>query len=302
MLIHSYPTDMALEDVYMDMANTSSLLAADPRTRHLANALKEAMDDTDAAMQEERKLALAVVNSGAVLRYAGYQLDDVNLDVKQTVLRLIKEDRDNPLYQYFYRKHTPSRLKGLTLDDKINAMENWGDAIKDAEQPELRALNGPLQDGLKNAENATANHQATTSALNFFLKLGTKPKTIQRANHARLTLAETLRRLRADHPELELKKGFERRFFKTRRPRKVRRKQLISQLRQRATQFIERADKLEAEEQAEIEANLQGEETKRAEIIAKKRRQAKELNAEIAQLEGREPEAPSDEPSEDQAS
>ena len=183
---------MTLIELLQERAYTNAQLKAHPLTADLAAEYDALHVAWLRIMEQEIKLAEAVVTAEAMVRFADGRLDQLLTTIVSSVLSAVGNDRSAPLYVRLLGTQRPSDAKRPVLGEQLELMRSWIPTLNESELPALQRHASELTTAVAQADRALADQQAAEQALTTFSEKGERQafvdgfKTLRQATHARL--------------------------------------------------------------------------------------------------------------------
>ncbi|MEI7894958.1 MAG: hypothetical protein WCI05_17815 [Myxococcales bacterium] len=141
-------------------------------------------------------------------------LDDFVDELDKVLLRLVKNNRDDLLYAYYFGAKRPFVLKRPVLGGQLETMRTWIPSLLSASDPDLVLLGKRLEVLVAAADEALAKQAAAKEAVKTFRALGGRKSFIDRFNAVRKSTDGKLAEMPHARPEARLPMDFASRFFK----------------------------------------------------------------------------------------
>lgn len=194
---------------------TIALLEANPLTASLAQPFVDLykIDWTKLVLTEFDYLA-ETHRADALVQAADDAIDDFADAFDKTLLRKVKNNREDPLYAYYFGAKRPHALKRPILAGQLSTMRTWITPLKTSSDPDLVAAGTELEAIIANADLAITKQANADEKVKTFRTLGDRKTFIDKFNALREITDGKLGELRHLHPELRLPTDFASRFFK----------------------------------------------------------------------------------------
>lgn len=183
---------MTLIELLQERAYTDAQLKAHPLTTQLASDYDALHAAWLKVMEQEIKLAEAVVTADAMIRFTDARLDQLLTAIVNSVLVVVGNDRSAPLYVRLLGNQRPSDAKRPVLGEQLELMRSWVGTLGECESPNLQRHASELAVAITNADRALADQQAADRALSAFSESGERKSFIdgfsalRQATHAKL--------------------------------------------------------------------------------------------------------------------
>ena len=183
---------MTLIELLQERAYTNAQLKAHPLTADLAAGFDALHVAWLKVMEQEIKLAEAVVTAEAMVRFADGRLDQLLTGIVSSVLAAVGNDRTAPLYVRLLGTQRPSDAKRPVLGDQLELMRSWIATLTETDQPALQRHAIDLTVAVAQADRALADQQAAEQALTTFTESGERHdfiesfKALRQATHEKL--------------------------------------------------------------------------------------------------------------------
>lgn len=205
------PTLSLLEQIILTLA----FLEADPRTAAYAPPFEALYQD------DWMKVALAefahfveAFRADALVTAADDGLDDFVDDLDKVLLRIVKGNREDPLYAYYFGSKRPHLLKRPVLSDQYETMKAWIVPLKSSPDAELAALGVRLEGLIAKADAALVKQATASEKIKTFRTIGQRKALIDKTNALRKLTGGELGEIPHAQPDARLPKDFWARFFK----------------------------------------------------------------------------------------
>ncbi len=204
------PTMTLLEQLIYTLA----LLEANPLTASLAPPFEELQKSWETLSLDEAAQLVEVYRADALVVAADDALDDFVDELDKVLLRLVKNNRDDLLYAYYFGAKRPFVLKRPVLGGQLETMRTWIPSLLSASDPDLVLLGKRLEVLVAAADEALAKQAAAKEAVKTFRALGGRKSFIDRFNAVRKSTDGKLAEMPHARPEARLPMDFASRFFK----------------------------------------------------------------------------------------
>jgi len=161
---------------------------------------------------EELSLRESIAEAQARVDAADDELDDFVGRLDKTMRIVTHDDRNHPLYRFFFGKKTPSAFRRPVLGAQLEAMRPWTAALAGSDEPSLQTLGAELAPKIAAADAALKNRDAAIEARDHFRDLGPRKKLVDALNATRKGTFGALSRLPHEKPGLP--PSFADRFFR----------------------------------------------------------------------------------------
>jgi hypothetical protein len=193
---------------------TLALLEANPLTASLAPPFEELQKSWETLSLDEAAQLVEVYRADALVVAADDALDDFVDELDKVLLRLVKNNRDDLLYAYYFGAKRPFVLKRPVLGGQLETMRTWIPSLLSASDPDLVLLGKRLEVLVAAADEALAKQAAAKEAVKTFRALGGRKSFIDRFNAVRKSTDGKLAEMPHARPEARLPMDFASRFFK----------------------------------------------------------------------------------------
>ena len=205
------PTLGILEEIIFTLA----LLEANPLTADLAPPFLELYSvDWRAVALAEFEHLVAAFRADALVAAADDNLDDFVDELDKVILRKVKNDRSDPLYEYYFKPKRPHELKRPLLGDQYARMQSWVKPLKESTDPELMTLGTRLETMIAGADTALEKQRTAAEKIKTFRTLAERKALIDKCNALRKSTDGKLAELPHKNPDARLPINFASRFFK----------------------------------------------------------------------------------------
>ncbi len=204
---------MTLIELLQERAYTNAHLKAQPLTTALAAEYDALHVAWLKVMEQEIKLAEAVVTAEAMVRFADGRLDQLLTTIVNGVLAAVGNDRNAPLYVRLLGTQRPSDAKRPVLGDQLELMRSWIATLTEIDQPALQRHAIELTVAVAQADRALGDQQAAEQALTTFSESGERHDFVEGFKALRQTTYTQLQQL-ADQDDT-LPDDFAEQFFQT---------------------------------------------------------------------------------------
>lgn len=183
---------MTLIELLQERAYTDAQLKAHPLTTQLASDYDALHAAWLKVMEQEIKLAEAVVTADAMIRFTDARLDQLLTAIVNSVLVVVGNDRSAPLYVRLLGNQRPSDAKRPVLGEQLELMRSWVGTLGECESPSLQRHASELATAIAHADRALADQQAADRALTAFSESGERKafidgfSALRQATHAKL--------------------------------------------------------------------------------------------------------------------
>lgn len=183
---------MTLIELLQERAYTDAQLKAHPLTAQLASDYDALHAAWLKVMEQEIKLAEAVVTAEAMIRFTDARLDQLLTAIINSVLVVVGNDRSAPLYVRLLGKQRPSDAKRPVLGEQLELMRSWVATLSECESPALQRHASELATAIAQADRALLDQQAADRALTTFSESGERKtfidgfSALRQATHAKL--------------------------------------------------------------------------------------------------------------------
>ena len=183
---------MTLIELLQERAYTDAQLKAHPLTTQLASDYDALHAAWLKVMEQEIKLAEAVVTAEAMIRFTDARLDQLLTAIVSSVLAAVGNDRSAPLYVRLLGNQRPSDAKRPVLGEQLELMRSWVATLSESESPSLQRYASELAAAIAHADRAIADQQAADRALTEFSETGERKafidgfSALRHATHAKL--------------------------------------------------------------------------------------------------------------------
>ncbi len=159
-------------------------------------------------------LAIAVGKANGAVAGADDSLDDFLDLLDRTLLIVTKNDREAPLYLFYFGKAPVHMLKRPVLGEELVTVKGFLSSLETSTQPALAALAPKLAELIGKADTAVAQQRTAGQALKDFDMIGPMKALIDEYNALRQTVYGKLAALPHERPEEMLPPSFADRFFR----------------------------------------------------------------------------------------
>jgi hypothetical protein len=204
---------MTLIELLQERAYTDAQLKAHPLTAGLAAEYDALHSAWLKVMEQEIRLAEAVVTAEAMVRFADGRLDQLLTAIVSSVLSAVGNDRSAPLYVRLLGTQRPSDAKRPVLGEQLELMRSWIPTLAESELPALQRHAGELSTVVAQADRALADQQAAEHALTEFSESGGRQAFIAGFNALRQTTHAKLQQL--TDQDSSLPEDFAEQFFQS---------------------------------------------------------------------------------------
>jgi hypothetical protein len=213
------PERMSLDELFDEIAFTVvRLRLSSLASPHLAAF--EILDTEAKAVQvEERRLAALLLAAEAAIDWIDEEIDGSVRLLSASILKIVRNDRNDPLYLRYFGGQTPSELARPVLGRELTTVRGWVDSLKASPHDELKDLGTVIEQQVTAADNAVQARQETQQQMEDFRRLGARARIFERVNAERKTTQAGLATLPRGDADRRLSRDFAERFFRQNRRR-----------------------------------------------------------------------------------
>lgn len=212
------PSEASLLTCLDHAATTRALLAADPLTQGLAADFDAWIVEWKAVFLQEIDLRIAGTSAAAVEVAADADLNDLSDETSRTVLVLVKNDRDDPEYRFYYNGERASDFKKPHLGSQLEGMRLWIGHMAASPAPAIVDLGARIAAKVQAADAAVEATATASQKEREFRLTGARRQLVDKLNALRKATYGTLSEMPHKHPDLKLPATYADRFFRAERP------------------------------------------------------------------------------------
>ena len=181
--MRTLPPTTSILELLEERAHTEARLAAYPLTAAWAKDYQPIRADLIKGLTREVELHEALAKARALVFFTDSLLDKALIVIVNTILSLVQNDRQDPLYVRFVGGEAPSRLARPVLGEQLKQMKDWAELLQGSAHPELKALHPELDKLVTQGIDAEAGHAKAKQDKETFATIG-EHKTLVDAMNA----------------------------------------------------------------------------------------------------------------------
>jgi predicted phage tail protein len=263
------PDRMTLADLVIELQYTLIRLRLSPEAAPLVPRFEALVTEAEQVERQETALRVALLAAEVAISWRDETIDDTVRTLGATLLKIVRNDREDPLYQRYFGSQNPSAVTRPVLGRELETVRGWVPSLLTSPEPELQDIGRQLTGQVEAADAAIQAQQAQRQKLNDFRLLGDRRRIFERVNAERREAYGFLSKMSytsstvaaSGAAETRLPSDFGDRFF-----RQVRRRKDADPDVEEAREEVERLEKALAEARNQLKA---AEERARAAAAAK---------------------------------
>jgi hypothetical protein len=260
------PERTTLEDLVGEIRYTLVRLRLHPQGVGLVPRFEPLLAEAQQAHLQEMTLRAALDEAEVALGWRDENLDIVVRAIAATILKIVGNERRDPLYQRYFGNQSPSEITRPVLGKELATVRTWVESLAASPHDELKQLADLLEERVTAADIAIETQQTERQRLSDFRLLGARQRIFERTNAERKEAYGVLSKLPYAEPTFAQGPGrqepgdFGNRFF-----RALRRRDNEPMDVDEATEAVERVRKTLAEAETELKAAQERARTEAAE-------------------------------------
>jgi len=211
--MRTLPYTLSVLELLEERAYTAGRLAVHPLTTAWAPDFDPIRTELLSTQQKEVVLIEAVARARAQVFFVDNQLDRLLIQIVNTLLSVVQNDRQNPLYVRFLGGESPSRLSRPVLGEQLKLMRTWVDLLFISPHSELKLLYPALESLVTQGQQAETAYIKARSDLETYYSIGDYKDVVDALNALRKATYGKLGELVHKLPAENLPSDFPETFF-----------------------------------------------------------------------------------------
>jgi hypothetical protein len=291
------PERTTLEDLVTEIRYTLVRLRLHPQGSALVPRFEALLADAQAAFLQEMALRAALYEADVAIGWRDENIDIVVRMIASTILKIVGNERRDPLYQRYFGNQSPSEVTRPVLGKELETVRSWIESLAASPHEELKQLANLLEERVTAADVAVEAQRDRRQQLDDFRLLGARQRIFERANAERKEAYGVLSKMPYSEPTLLQGAGrqepgdFGQRFFRAQRRRDNEpldvdeAREALERTRKAVTEA--EAELKAAEERARTEAAEKAQRVADKEELERAKKAAAEAARKVAELEER---------------
>jgi hypothetical protein len=219
------PERTTLEDLVSELRYTLVRLRLHPAGAALVSRFEALLADAQQAFLQEMALRATLYEAEVALGWRDENIDIVVRTIAATILKIVANDRRDPLYQRYFGNQSPSEVTRPVLGKELETVRGWIESLAASPHDELKQLANLLEERVTAADVAIEAQRDRRQQLDDFRLLGPRQRIFERANAERKEAYGVLSKMPYSEPTFVQGPGrqetgdFGQRFFRAQRRR-----------------------------------------------------------------------------------